>query len=386
MDTTAPTPASLKESGNAHFREGRVSEAIAEYSKALVLLQSSPAADASEGTDTGTDASSDAPSAATVVLSNRAAAFLKCDEFVRARQDCDAALVSLTPVAGVAGGAERSARTDLMAKVWYRRGLALRGLGLLGDAMGSFEQAAECPCDDGMAKKVAKETKQTRARLDEAARQRVVDGAKPRLSDFEHGRQLGEGNFSRVMHVTHRVSRETYALKVIEKKKVQRLKVRHRNITNEIMMEKAVLNRLRHHHNIIFLHNTFQDGDGLYFLMEYDETFTELWDVMSKGKRLVGLSETQTQFFAAQMINGLEHLHKHGVVHRDLKPENMLVSSSGCLKIVDFGTAKDLQVRAARTAPHRPPPHPLPRSPATAAVGSCLSVRVDSIFPLPQHI
>ena len=386
MDTTAPTPASLKESGNAHFREGRVSEAIAEYSKALVLLQSSPAADASEGTDTGTDASSDAPSAATVVLSNRAAAFLKCDEFVRARQDCDAALVSLTPVAGVAGGAERSARTDLMAKVWYRRGLALRGLGLLGDAMGSFEQAAECPCDDGMAKKVAKETKQTRARLDEAARQRVVDGAKPRLSDFEHGRQLGEGNFSRVMHVTHRVSRETYALKVIEKKKVQRLKVRHRNITNEIMMEKAVLNRLRHHHNIIFLHNTFQDGDGLYFLMEYDETFTELWDVMSKGKRLVGLSETQTQFFAAQMINGLEHLHKHGVVHRDLKPENMLVSSSGCLKIVDFGTAKDLQVRAARTAPHRPPPGPLPRSPATAAVGSCLSVRVDSIFPLPQHI
>ena len=386
MDTTAPTPASLKESGNAHFREGRVSEAIAEYSKALVLLQSSPAADASEGTDTGNDASSDAPSAATVVLSNRAAAFLKCDEFVRARQDCDAALVSLTPVAGVAGGAERSARTDLMAKVWYRRGLALRGLGLLGDAMGSFEQAAECPCDDGMAKKVAKETKQTRARLDEAARQRVVDGAKPRLSDFEHGRQLGEGNFSRVMHVTHRVSRETYALKVIEKKKVQRLKVRHRNITNEIMMEKAVLNRLRHHHNIIFLHNTFQDGDGLYFLMEYDETFTELWDVMSKGKRLVGLSETQTQFFAAQMINGLEHLHKHGVVHRDLKPENMLVSSSGCLKIVDFGTAKDLQVRAARTAPHRPPPRPLPRSPATAAVGSCLSVRVDSIFPLPQHI
>ena len=386
MDTTAPTPASLKESGNAHFREGRVSEAIAEYSKALVLLQSSPAADASEGTDTGNDASSDAPSAATVVLSNRAAAFLKCDEFVRARQDCDAALVSLTPVAGVAGGAERSARTDLMAKVWYRRGLALRGLGLLGDAMGSFEQAAECPCDDGMAKKVAKETKQTRARLDEAARQRVVDGAKPRLSDFEHGRQLGEGNFSRVMHVTHRVSRETYALKVIEKKKVQRLKVRHRNITNEIMMEKAVLNRLRHHHNIIFLHNTFQDGDGLYFLMEYDETFTELWDVMSKGKRLVGLSETQTQFFAAQMINGLEHLHKHGVVHRDLKPENMLVSSSGCLKIVDFGTAKDLQVRAARTAPHRPPRRPLPRSPATAAVGSCLSVRVDSIFPLPQQM
>ena len=52
MDATAPTPASLKESGNAHFREGRVSEAIAEYSKALVLLQSSPSADASKGTDT----------------------------------------------------------------------------------------------------------------------------------------------------------------------------------------------------------------------------------------------------------------------------------------------------------------------------------------------
>ena len=34
--------------------------------------------------------------------------------------------------------------------------------------------------------------------------------------------------------------------------------------------------------------------------------------------------------------------HSKGIVHRDLKPENMLLSSSGVLKLIDFGFAKIL--------------------------------------------
>ena len=44
----------------------------------------------------------------------------------------------------------------------------------------------------------------------------------------------------------------------------------------------------------------------------------------------------------AEAINALEYLHNCGIVHRDIKPENMMVCSNGRLKLVDFGTAKDL--------------------------------------------
>lgn len=80
---------------------------------------------------------------------------------------------------------------------------------------------------------------------------------KPEISTFALGRQIGEGNFSRIVLATYKESNELFALKVIEKQRVKRLRIRHPNIFNEINMEKDVLNKLRHP-NIIRLYHTFQ--------------------------------------------------------------------------------------------------------------------------------
>ena len=43
------------------------------------------------------------------------------------------------------------------------------------------------------------------------------------------------------------------------------------------------------------------------------------------------------RYYACQIINGLEHLHKNGIVHRDLKPQNILIDDRGSCKLIDFG-------------------------------------------------
>eukprot|EP00973_Karenia_brevis_P041983 5811970-Karenia_brevis.AAC.1 len=52
-----------------------------------------------------------------------------------------------------------------------------------------------------------------------------------------------------------------------------------------------------------------------------------------------GMQWSRTQGFLAQIAAGLFHCHERAVAHCDLKPENIVVSPSGCAKLVDFGKA-----------------------------------------------
>ncbi len=60
------------------------------------------------------------------------------------------------------------------------------------------------------------------------------------------------------------------------------------------------------------------------------------------GKHVVAQSE-RTAFaidVGLQLASALGHAHSRGVVHRDLKPANVIVSTSGAIRILDFGLAR----------------------------------------------
>ena len=62
---------------------------------------------------------------------------------------------------------------------------------------------------------------------------------------------------------------------------------RHKNINNEIMMEKRVLNKLSHP-NIVTMYGTFQDESSLYYHMEFLGG-GELWGLTREKDEKSGL-------------------------------------------------------------------------------------------------
>jgi serine/threonine protein kinase len=81
----------------------------------------------------------------------------------------------------------------------------------------------------------------------------------------------------------------------------------------------------------------FQDHDHLYLVIEYMVG----GDFLSLLMRMEMLPEDMTQFYIAEMIICVEEIHKYKWIHRDVKPDNFLISSSGHLKISDFGLSFD---------------------------------------------
>ena len=79
-----------------------------------------------------------------------------------------------------------------------------------------------------------------------------------------------------------------------------------------------------------------KDGD-LFIVSEYVEGRT-LREEMSSGQKpdAARVLDTARQFVAA-----LATAHEKNIMHRDLKPENVMRATSGQLKILDFGLARD---------------------------------------------
>ena len=48
------------------------------------------------------------------------------------------------------------------------------------------------------------------------------------------------------------------------------------------------------------------------------------------------------RFYLSEIVVGLRDLHELGFVHRDVKPENVIITRTGHIKLVDFGSAARL--------------------------------------------
>uniref|UniRef100_M1A013 non-specific serine/threonine protein kinase n=1 Tax=Solanum tuberosum TaxID=4113 RepID=M1A013_SOLTU len=148
-----------------------------------------------------------------------------------------------------------------------------------------------------------------------------------RVGKYELGRTLGEGNFGKVKFAKHTDSAQSFAIKILEKNRIQDLR-----ITDQIKREIRTLKVLKHP-NVVRLYEVLASKTKIYMVLEYVNG-GELFDrIASKGK----LSETQGRKLFQQLIDGVSYCHDKGVFHRDLKLENVLIDGGRNIKISDFG-------------------------------------------------
>ena len=53
------------------------------------------------------------------------------------------------------------------------------------------------------------------------------------------------------------------------------------------------------------------------------------------------INEEDAKIYLAEILIGLEQLHKSGIIHRDIKPDNIMIDQEGHALITDFGLAKE---------------------------------------------
>ena len=145
-------------------------------------------------------------------------------------------------------------------------------------------------------------------------------------------RTIGTGSFGRVHLVRSKHNQRCYAIKVLRKQHVVKMKqVEHAN------NEHLVLSLVRHPF-LVNLWGTFQDHTFLYLVMDFVPG-GELFSLLRQSRRF---PHQVAKFYISEVILAIDFLHQHNIVYRDLKPENILIGADGHLKLIDFGFAKVL--------------------------------------------
>ena len=157
------------------------------------------------------------------------------------------------------------------------------------------------------------------------------------LKDLDNVKELGSGNFGSVNLVRNKKNKFLYAIKALNLEQVKL-----ENLEECVEVERDVLLKIDHPF-IMKMVKYLKNDMYIFFINEYIKG-KELWEVI----RDIGLlNKEQTQYYGASMLLAIDYLHKQKIIYRDIKPENVMVSIKGYIKIIDFGTVKEIKDRTS---------------------------------------
>jgi p21-activated kinase 1 len=104
-----------------------------------------------------------------------------------------------------------------------------------------------------------------------------------------------------------------------------------KQLKNFFFINEILVMRASRHANIVRYIDSFLYKNELWVVMEYMEGGS-LTDVVTANL----MTEGQIAAVSRETSQGLQHLHRHGVIHRDIKSDNVLLSLTGDIKLSSY--------------------------------------------------
>ena len=145
---------------------------------------------------------------------------------------------------------------------------------------------------------------------------------------FEIITNIGQGSLGNVYLVRDKLNNKIYAMKKLSIPAI----IRNSQIFH-IKIERDILSMNSDNIWQTKLFYSFIEGDYLYYIIEHCPG----GDLLSYFDMKDYLTEEEARFYIAEIILGVESLHKNKCIHRDIKPENIFIDKFGHLKLGDFG-------------------------------------------------
>ena len=144
--------------------------------------------------------------------------------------------------------------------------------------------------------------------------------------------RIGDGAMAWVYLAHHQELRKDVVVKVLKPESAAKQRTVER-----FRREASAMARLEHP-NVCMVYDVGTTPEGRHFMiMQY----VDGQDLEKKVQAVGRFTVPDATKLVLEVARGLQAAHEKGVIHRDVKPENVLVTTSGQVKVSDFGLAKD---------------------------------------------
>lgn len=156
-------------------------------------------------------------------------------------------------------------------------------------------------------------------------------------------RLLAKGIQGNVFLATHLLLEHSVVVKVVTTEKLDWAETAVARLLNEARAGFRV-----NHPNVARVMDCDHFGDAWYFVMEYVPGLN-LKEMLEGVQRFCW---EQVAEMGRQAADGLDAIHRAGLLHRDLKPANLVLTPGGQVKITDLGLVKILYPQADASVTH----------------------------------
>ena len=184
--------------------------------------------------------------------------------------------------------------------------------------------------------------------LEETPDEAPLDKTAPPLGsvgDYEFVSRF-EGSDMTDVFLAHKISKFGFVRRAVVKRAKPGSEMYE--VSREMLLDEAKALAWLDHPNIVSILDFGEDKGGFFLAMEHVDGTDLRYVNMSLRKRREALPLEIACFLAVEILRGLHHAHialdpdGHAldILHRDVNPTNVLISTSGHVKLTDFGVVR----------------------------------------------